>query len=163
MTIARRILLGLAIASGLNAQTTQGVISGQVLNAASGLPIADATVSWKRSHAAEDSPESARSDPRGFYTLPLLSPDLYELRASADGFQPQVVAEQRLDVASRIDVTFRLRPQNDTAGTNSPDSVETGNQRLIHFYAADLQSLKPATLQMLEASTSNLNATLSYV
>jgi hypothetical protein len=157
----RALLLTVFTAVALRTQTTQGVISGRVLDALFGMPLPGATVAWTRLNSVETG--IAYCDVHGLYTLALLSPGTYELRAVAPGFQPQVVAEQKLDVASRIDVTFRLRPAYDVWGNKTDAFLTTGNDRMVHYYAADLRNLETTKVEFLGAATSNLNATVSYL
>ena len=155
------LLPGVTGGSAVRAQTTQGLISGQVLDAIFGTPLPRAIVTWTNLNSAEKGDTAAHG--LGLYTLPLLSPGIYELRADVEGYQPQVVAEQELSVASRLDVTFRLRPDYAVWGNETDSFVNTRNERLVHFYAADLTNLESAKVELLDASKSNLNATLSYV
>jgi hypothetical protein len=156
------LAVSMLLAPLLSGQTTQGVISGRVVNAASGLPVKGASVQWTRLHSGEKG-DPVYSDDLGYYVFALLSPDTYELRAEAPGFQPQAVAEQELGVAERLDVSFRLRPISDVYGAKTDTFVPAGKEREVHFYAADLQNLATAKLDLLESTTTSLNATLSYL
>ena len=60
------------------AQTTQGLISGRLLNSVTGRPIASANVSYA-SDITNFTGISA-SDTSGYYYLPLLSPGFYRVR-----------------------------------------------------------------------------------
>src|ERR1700674_2056303 len=86
----------LVLACG-QAQTTQGLISGRLLNSVTGRAIPAATVTYASSYTnLEGRSESEQS---GFYYLPLLSPGFYQIRISADGYQSQEVQELELPVA----------------------------------------------------------------
>ena len=93
------------------AQTTQGLISGRLVDSQSGAPIASARVSY--SNSATGASGEAASDGRGNFFLPMLSPGIYRVRATAAGYQQREVQELELPVAARLELNFRLRPLND--------------------------------------------------
>src|ERR1700674_5463729 len=95
-------------------QTTQGLISGRLLNSLTGRPINGATV--EIASFTSTSTGSSVSDASGYYYLPLLSPGIYRVRVTALGFQSQEVHELELRVAARIELDFRLRPLSDVWG-----------------------------------------------
>ena len=66
------------------AQTTQGLIAGRLVNSQSGAPVAGAQVAY--SNAATGASGVATTDRSGNYFLPLLSPGIYRVRATASGF-----------------------------------------------------------------------------
>src|SRR4030081_2545010 len=79
------------------AQTTQGLIAGRLVNSQTGAPIAGAQVSYF--NAATGANGVATSDRSGNYFLPLLSPGIYRIRATATGFQSREVQGLELPVA----------------------------------------------------------------
>jgi hypothetical protein len=105
----------------LAGQTTQGVISGRLVNSVTGRPITGAIVTYN-SDTSTASGQSL-SDANGYYSLPLLSPGIYRVRATAVAYQAQEVQELELAVASRIDLSFRLRPLNDVWEAGQFNSV----------------------------------------
>src|SRR5262245_15269906 len=106
--MSTRFVLAVLLAASAVAQTTQGVISGRLVSSVTGRPIANANVAFASDTST--SAVSANTDADGYYSLPLLSPGNYRLRATAMGFQSQEVQELELAVASRLDLSFRLRP-----------------------------------------------------
>ena len=72
-------------------QTTQGLISGRIVNSVNGQPIAGAIVEYASLTGIFNGRSS--SDTAGFYYLPLLSPGMYRVRIVAAGFQSQEVQE----------------------------------------------------------------------
>src|SRR5262245_16670977 len=88
-------LLCVCLVAGLaTAQTTQGLISGRVVDSVTGLPVKNATISYN--NQVTTGAGSARVGSAGYYVLPLLSPGNYRIRISADGYQPQEVQELEL-------------------------------------------------------------------
>src|ERR1035441_10094439 len=69
----------------LQAQTTQGLISGRVTDLATGRPLDRALVSYDNPAAGTRGERTADGD--GHYVLPLLPPGAYRLRATAASYQ----------------------------------------------------------------------------
>src|SRR6266496_4364440 len=67
------------------AQTTQGLISGRVVDTRSGRPIAAAAI--RCTIAGGGSPVVGHSGPTGYFALPLFSPGTYRLRIGAPKYQ----------------------------------------------------------------------------
>src|SRR5437899_142125 len=90
------------------AQTTQGLISGRLVDSVTGKSIAGASVGYWSSTG--NFAGTAASDASGYYYLPLLSPGFYRIRVTAPSYQSQEVQEIELTVAARVELDFRLRP-----------------------------------------------------
>src|SRR5271163_1284118 len=69
------------------AQTTQGLISGRLINSVTGRAIAEANVEY--SSDLTNFTGISLSDGSGYYYLPLLSPGFYRVRVTANGYQSQ--------------------------------------------------------------------------
>src|SRR5438270_4278382 len=104
LTTVAKIIFTVACfcAAALQAQTTQGTISGRVLDSITGRAVA-ANIEYSSGSATGAAP----SDPQGYYNLPLLSPGIYRVRVAAAQYQSQEVQELELLVASRIEIDFR--------------------------------------------------------
>src|SRR5579863_7946689 len=112
----RRVLVRLAVLGAIGvpylvAQTTQGLISGSILNSVTGRPVAGASIAYES--AALSASGTYQSDSAGYYFLPLLSTGTYSVRASAPGYQAQELQQLDLPVAGRIQMDFKLRPLSD--------------------------------------------------
>src|SRR5271169_5657163 len=110
-----RLILATALFSGsltLNwAQTTQGLITGRIVNLRTARPIERAKVLYTARDGTIGGEQSA--DSQGYFTLPLLSPGFYHLRIEAPDFQSQELEQVELAVAGRLDFNFLLRPLSD--------------------------------------------------
>ena len=95
----------------MHGQTTQGLITGRVVNSRSARPVAGAKVKYE-SRAGSIGGEIVTGT-AGYFNLPLLSPGFYHLHVEAAGFQPQELEQVDLAVAGRLDFNFRLRPLSD--------------------------------------------------
>jgi hypothetical protein len=157
------VLLGLVLFStAVSAQTTQGLISGRLLNSVTGTPIQGARIVFTSSLTTLAG--GAVSDSSGYYLLPLLSPGLYQIRVSADGFQAQEVQDLELTVAARIDLDFRLRPLNDVWEAGEYKSVFLpGSKTIVTFYGPDVDSTKTGSFEAQKGRSEALESTVSEV
>src|SRR5882672_9682894 len=143
-------------------QTTQGLIAGKLVNSQSGAPIAGARVSY--SNSATGASGEAASDGRGNFFLPMLSPGIYRVRATAAGFQSREVQELELPVAARLELNFRLRPLNDVWEAGQYRSVFLpGTQTIVTFYGPDVDSSRSGTFEATQGRRGALESTVSQV
>src|ERR1700733_3326722 len=157
------VLLGLVLFStAVSAQTTQGLISGRLLNSVTGTPIQGARIVFTSSLTTLAG--GAVSDTSGYYLLPLLSPGIYEVRVTANGFQAQEVQNLELTVAARVDLDFRLRPLNDVWEAGQYNSVFLpGSKTIVTFYGPDVDSSKSGSFEAQKGRVSGLESTVSQV
>ncbi|MEO8099211.1 MAG: TonB-dependent receptor [Acidobacteriota bacterium] len=157
------LLTGLWLAgTPLFGQTTQGVISGRLVNSTSGRPIGGAIVTYASDTSTSGG--SAISNPSGYYSLPLLSPGTYRLRANAMGFQAQEVQELELAVASRLDLSFRLRPLSDVWESGQTNSVFLpGSRTIVTFFGPDVDSTRTGSFEANRGRRAPLETTVSDV
>lgn len=157
------LLLGAGAASSkLNAQTTQGLISGRLLNSVTGRPIGGAIVGYSSSYTTLGG--TSVSDPSGYYYLPLLSPGFYQVRVSGTGFQSQEVQELELPVAARIELDFRLRPLNDVWEAGQYNSVFLpGTKTIVTFFGPDVDTTKSGSFDAQQGRRASLESTVSEV
>lgn len=158
-----RLLLGLLLlGAGASAQTTQGLISGRLLNSITGVPVAGARIVFSSSLTTLAG--GAVSDSSGYYLLPLLSPGLYQIRVTADGYQAQEVENIELTVAARIDLDFRLRPLSDVWEAGQYNSVFLpGSKTIVTFYGPDVDSTKSGSFDAQKGRSEALQSTISEV
>ena len=144
------------------AQTTQGLIAGRVLDSHTGSPIGGVRVSYV--WVATNSTGAARTGPSGYYVLPLLSPGLYRIRVTADGYQAQEVQELELPVAARIDLNFRLRPLSDVWEAGQYRSIFLPNsESIVTFYGPDVDTSHSGSFEATRGSRGALESTVSQV
>lgn len=159
---ARLLFLGVCGVSGLLAQTTQGLISGAILNSVTGKPIAGASVTFDSS--ALSASGAYKTDPNGDFFLPLLSPGTYTIRASATGYQAQQLEQLELRVAGRIQIDFRLRPLNDVWEAGQYRSVFLpGSKTIVTFYGPDVDTSRTGTFEAQQGKIGTLDTSMSYV
>ncbi len=146
----------------LPAQTTQGVISGRLLNSVTGWPLAGATVAY--SSPVNTLAGSAVSDNQGYYYLPLLSPGLYGVRVAAQGFQSQEVEELSLPVAGRLELDFRVRPLSDVWEAGQYNSVFLpGSKTIVTFFGPDVDSSRSGSFEAQKGRLGTLESSVSEV
>jgi hypothetical protein len=154
--------LALLAAGGVYAQTTQGLISGRVVDSVTGTPIKTATVSWTNQNTNGNG--SAATGESGYYVLPLLSPGNYRIRVSADTYQAQEVQELELPVAARLDLSFRMRPITDVWEAGQYRSVFLpGSEAILTFYGPDIDTSRTGSFVATRGRQGALEATLSQV
>jgi hypothetical protein len=150
------------LAVSLAAQTTQGVISGRLMNSITGRPVAGASIEY--SSARDPIAGKAAADQSGYYSLPLLSPGTYRVRVIADGFQAQEVQELDLPVAGRIDLNFRLRPLSDVWEAGQYNSVFLpGSKTVVTYYGPDVDSSRTGNFEAQKGTVGSLETSFSEV
>lgn len=91
------------------AASTTGTITGTIVDAATGAPITDATVSAVSPSGSQASTTNAK----GFYVLQNLLPDTYTVSVTAKGFQsesfPGITVIQDLTVTQNVHLTTALK------------------------------------------------------
>ena len=158
----RAILLFLLFSAAGTSQTTQGLISGQLVDSVTGRPVADANVIF--ASATSNLAGGASSDASGYYYLPLLSPGNYQIRVMADAYQSQEVQELELTVAARIELDFRLRPLSDVWEAGQYKSVFLpGQKTIVTFYGPDVDSSKSGSFESQKGRREPLESTVSEV
>ncbi len=159
---ARLVFLGVCGAASLVAQTTQGLISGSILNSVTGKPIAGASVTYESS--ALSATGQYKSDPNGDFFLPLLSTGTYTIRAAAAGYQAQQLEQLDLPVAGRIQIDFKLRPLNDVWEAGQYRSVFLpGSKTIVTFYGPDVDTSRSGTFEGQQGTLGTLDTSMSYV
>ncbi len=163
MRPAKRLFsLGLLSAVALLAQSTQGLISGRILNSVTGRPVVGGTVTYSSSSLAASG--TGTSDPAGFWFLPLLSSGTYTLRVTAPNFQAQELQELELAVAGRVQLDFRLRPLNDVWEAGQYRSVFLpGSKTIVTFYGPDVDASLSGSFEAQKGQRGTLDTSQSYV
>jgi hypothetical protein len=143
-------------------QTTQGLISGTVVNRVTGMPIAGASVTYTSETLAASG--TLPSDAGGYYFLPLLSAGTYSIRTTADGYQSMELDQLELPVAGRVQIEFKLRPLSDVWEAGQFRSVFLpGSQTIVTFYGPDVDTSRSGTFEGQQGTRSTLDTSVSYV
>ncbi len=166
MNMRRALLVAVAIflfaLAQVNAQTTQGLIAGRIVNSVTGRPVASATIAWSSTTLAASGTQ--KSDEAGYYFLPLLSAGTYSLHAEADTFQPQELQNLELPVAGLVSLDFRLRPLNDVWEAGQYRSVFLpGTRTVVTFYGPDVDTSRSGSFTAQQGERAALDTSASYV
>jgi hypothetical protein len=144
------------------AQTTQGLISGRVVDARSGQPVAGAAIQCQSYTGGAGTP--AQSGTGGYFVLPLLSPGLYRLRIEAPGYQAQEVHQVDLPVAGRLEYRFELRLLDDIWEAGEYRSVFMPNSSaILTFFGPDVDTSHSVILQDPRTGQGALESSISQV
>ena len=163
LSLPVQVILILAFSStAAFGQTTQGLISGRLINSTTGRPVSGANVEYS-SDVTNFTGVSA-SDASGYYYLPLLSPGFYRVRVVANGYQSQEIQELELRVAARVELDFRLRPLSDIWEAGQYNSVFLpGSKTIVTFYGPDVDSSKSGSFEAQKGHLAPLESTVSQV
>lgn len=162
-----RVLTRLAIVAAcgiscLSAQTTQGLISGRIVNSVTGKPISGASIAYEST--ALSASGAYQSDTKGYFFLPLLSTGTYSIRATAAGYQSQELEQLDLPVAGRIQIDFKLRPLSDVWESGQFRSVYLpGSKTIVTFYGPDVDTSRSGTFEGQQGALGTLDTSVSYV
>jgi hypothetical protein len=159
---ARAAILWVCAVPALVAQTTQGLISGSIVNSVTGRPVGAASITYQS--PALSASGTYQTDAAGYYFLPLLSTGTYSVRASAPGFQAQELQQLDLPVAGRIQIDFKLRPLNDVWEAGQFRSVFLpGSKTIVTFYGPDVDTSRSGTFEGQQGILGTLDTSVSYV
>src|SRR5690349_10739434 len=95
----------LASSAGLFAQDFRATVTGQVTDA-TGAAIPDAKV--RAIQRSTNQATEVATDKGGYYTLPFLQPNIYDIEVTATGFQKLRRENVTLLVAQKLDLPFKL-------------------------------------------------------
>ncbi len=144
------------------AQTTQGLISGSLVNSVTGRPVTAASVSFSSETLSATGVYQA--DAAGYFFLPLLSPGTYSVRATAAGYQTQELQQLELAVAGRIQIDFKLRPLSDVWEAGQYRSVFLpGSKTIVTFYGPDVDTSRSGSFEGQAGKRGTLDTSASYV
>jgi hypothetical protein len=150
------------LATLATAQTTQGLISGRIVDSQSGRAVAGATV--RCTVLGGGSPVLGHSGPAGYFVLPLLSPGTYRLRVEASKYQAAEVHQLEVPVAGQLDLQFHLRPESDVWQAGQYRSVFLPNsEALLTFYGPDVDTSRTASFAAPRTNRGALEASISQV
>jgi len=156
------IFAALLLSAAANAQTTQGLISGRVVDSRTGAGLAGGEISYQSTAATIGG--LATTDRAGYFVLPLLSPGFYKLRVGAPGYQAQELYQVDLPVAGRLDYTFRLRALNDVWEAGQYRSVfQPNSDAIVTFYGPDVDTSRAGSFEATRGARASLESSLSQV
>lgn len=125
----RSLLVLFVFAGSVFAQDFRATLSGQVTDP-SGSVIPAATV--KATHIGTNETKETTTTSDGLFTLPYLSPGLYNIEISANGFQTLRRESITLAVAQKLNLPIRM-----TVGQMSQEVTVVGQQEVIDTGSAD--------------------------
>ncbi|MBZ5607034.1 MAG: TonB-dependent receptor [Acidobacteriia bacterium] len=158
----RALVLFFLTGAAALSQTTQGLISGRLVDSVTGRPLAGASILF--SSSASNLSGASASDASGYYYLPLLSPGFYQISVNAPGYQSQEVQQIELTVAARVELDFKLRPLNDVWESGEYRSVFLpGSKTIVTFFGPDVDPSKTGSFEAQKGRRGALESTVSEV
>jgi hypothetical protein len=143
-------------------QSTQGLISGRIVDSQSGRRLPGVQILGEETLTGRQA--AAETDASGYYVLPMLSPGAYSIRAVTPDYQPQEVHELELGVGGRLDLDFRLRPLRDVWESGQYRSVFLpGSRTLLTFYGPDVDTSRTSAVEPSVAESGVLQTSISQV
>ena len=128
------------------AQTTQGLISGRLVDSRTGQPITGAALEY-RAASTDAAVTCPQRQGRILLTSAALARPLLRPRRSHRLSGPGV-AGTRIAVAARLEVDFRLRPLSDVWESGQYRSVFLpGTQTIVTFYGPDVDTSRSGTFE----------------
>src|ERR1022692_611222 len=141
-----RCLVTLLAAAALQAQTTQGIITGRVLDSRTGGALSGAFVRYRNSHTGENG--VAVADSLGRYSIPSLPPGPYAIRAEQREYQPREMQALELHVAARLEIDFSLRPLREALEPGNYNSALLPDEiSILPVVGPDLEAGRSAPLE----------------
>jgi hypothetical protein len=157
-----RVLLGLLLASAsCVSQTTQGLIAGTVINQVTNRPIDGALV--KCEQAETNTRVESHTGPGGNFYLPLLSPGLYHIRASVNGYQAKEIYDVLLSVGGYAFIEFKLRPLSDVWERGRYGSEVFQSNTVLPFFGPDVDASYVGTFEAEHFAPGQLEPSISDV
>jgi hypothetical protein len=169
-TCACFVTAALVLTATAYGQTTQGLLTGQVYDRLTGQVIAGAKVEYENLDTRETG--ETRTNTAGIYAWNNLSPATYAIKVTVADYQLMQSSEIRLFVAGRVELDVPLRPLSDLYdqksyfnGVIAPPRRRARDSagRVIHFYAADIETTKSAYLPVLGGESGVSQSAVSYV
>ena len=151
-----------AAASFSHSQTTQGLMTGHIVDSLSGAALEHAA--FECTGSSSDSHHQVFSDAAGRFVVPLVSPGAYRIHVSAADYQAQEIYDVEVRVAGQVDFLFRLRPFKDVWQAGESRSVFfPDNQTVVNFYGPDLDTSRSVTVPVFKVARGALEASVSQV
>ena len=142
-------------------QSTEAIITGRVVDSRTGGPLA-AGVTY---HNYETGVSGiARTDARGFYSLPSLTPGTYSLRADSPRYQAREAQALDVYVAARLEINFTLRPLEEVLEPGDYNSaLLPHDDAILPALGPDLESGRSAPAETTDVQSQSRQPSLSYV
>ena len=145
-----------------HAQTTQGIITGRVVDSRSGAPLPAARILYRNTQTSENG--VAAADPSGLYSMPSLPPGTYIIRAESPDYQAREIQSLELNVAARLEIDFSLRPLREALQPGDYNSdLLPGAEAILPVIGPDLEAGRSAPVEVTEVQSAIRQPSLSYV
>ena len=139
----RLFFVSILITQICRAQSTQGVLLGQISDTITSIAVRTARVECVNSETRQA--VQVGVDMFGFYAIAGLSPGAYTITVAARGYQSQQARALDMPVAGRVELNFRIRPLADLFGQGEFKTWQTpGSQQTLGFSGPDVDTSRIA-------------------
>jgi len=146
----------------IHAQTTQGIITGRVIDSRSGDALPRARVLYRNPLSNESG--LALTDSQGRYSLSSLTPGQYVIRAELADYQAREIQTLDLYVAARLEIDFSLRPLREALEPGDYNSALLPDESaILPVIGPDLEGGRSAPLEATAVKSAIRQPSLSYV
>jgi len=156
----RTALAALVLGARCQAQSTQGLIGGTVVDSVTGRPVPAAITCLRERDVV-----TVNADAHGRFAVAQLSPGVYRMTVDGGpGYQPQMLDEIELPVAGRLDFRFRLRPLADVWESGQYRSVFLpGSGALVRYFGPDRDFTRAGSFDATGGVRGTVEPSLSQV
>ncbi len=151
----------LLLAGWAFAQTTEGLITGTVVDQATRSRLHGAKVEFDQ--IATNTRGTSVSSPDGNYYLPMLPPGLYHIRVSLNGYQPREAYGISVAVAGYVRLDFELRPLHDVWERGRYGTSVFRDNTILPFYGPDVDPSYIGTFEPERGVAGQLEPSISNV
>jgi hypothetical protein len=162
LSFAPKLLLFLFNCSLLSSQTTQGLITGRVVDEVNLGAIAGAHIMLSRPDRPAP-PLKTEPDKRGYFSFASLAPGTYTLRVVADMYRASEVRKLVLPVSGLLIQNMKLRLLTDIWQTGISRSILAGNGSIMPIYGPDVDLSRSAYIERSPEKRAELAPSLSRV
>jgi hypothetical protein len=155
----RGLFLILVCVARCLAQSTEGLITGRILDRLTRAPVPGALIAYEQLRT--NTHGEAHSGARGDYYIPLLPPGSYRLRVTDQGYQASEIYNLSLTVAGYLITDFELRPLEDVWERNLyRTSIFRGNT-ILPFFGPDIDPSYVGTFEPERYTPGQLEPSIS--
>ena len=160
--MGRMTFVGILLATSGATQTTQGTINGRVYDGLTEQLLSNARITCTNLVTQDE--QVTKTNASGMYSFVSVTPGTYRVRADADEYQSNEVQDLIVFIASRVDLSFPLRPAGYVLDRGTGNTVVLPERDIVlPIIGPDLERGQTVAIRSLPKQEASLFSTLSYV